>query len=218
MDAYALSPDNITVITDVLLAYHPPRIHEHICVIDRDTTLYRGKKITDTDVLALLTRLPPHPHIPEFKGWVALPAGKWMVTEYLPDLTLRFAITVLQMAPVTIRKCIREIAVGMTHLHRHGVTHGSLNLDNVVFRKSANSFETVIIGFGSASTTDITDFGYLTWSALHGGAEWDASMSNLDPPIANLLSECIANTITFDTIVERLNVLAEPATRSCTVQ
>jgi len=93
----------------------------------------QNKTRTDIARLRTMRSMPPHVNVVTVMGGMQTPACKQVVLmlEFVRGITLRRALDscAWRAGPLAAS---RQIVSGLAHLHRHGLRHGDVNLNNIL--------------------------------------------------------------------------------------
>ncbi|KAK9681974.1 hypothetical protein RND81_10G040500 [Saponaria officinalis] len=122
-----------------------------MCVLKNDETGLLASRLENqfTREVTLLTRLH-HPNVIKFMAARKEPPVYCIVTEYMPEGSLRASLHKREHEPLPLRKVIPfalEIARGMEYVHSQGVIHRDLKPENILIDQD---FHIKIADFGIA--------------------------------------------------------------------
>ena len=95
---------------------------------------------------AIMQAIPPHPCVASFLGAFATVGSTHVLTRYEPT-DLRSALE-CDTDAVDVRSTMRQIVIGMAHVHAHGVMHCDLKHSNILY--DTNTGHARIADFGNA--------------------------------------------------------------------
>ena len=86
------------------------------------------------DRLRVMRSMPPHVNVVTVMGGMPTPACKQVVLmlEFVRGITLRSALDSCAWCAGPVLAASRQIVSGLAHLHRHGLRHGDVNLNNIL--------------------------------------------------------------------------------------
>lgn len=105
--------------------------------------------------LAILSKLE-HPNIVQVKGLAYEKKERFLVTNYCQGGTLRHLMTP-KIRPTLVQKLqiIRDVLLGLEHIHFHKIIHCDLKPENILLNVSAQGWNAQIADFGVAHWQDV---------------------------------------------------------------
>jgi serine/threonine protein kinase len=105
--------------------------------------------------LAILSKLE-HPNIVQIKGLAYEKKERYLVTNYCQGGTLRHLMTP-KIRPTLIQKLniIRDVLLGLEHIHLHKIIHCDLKPENILLNVSAQGWNAQIADFGVAHWQEV---------------------------------------------------------------
>lgn len=107
--------------------------------------------------LAILSKLH-HPNIVQIQGLAYEAKERYLVTNYCQGGTLRHLMTP-KIRPTLVQKLhiIRDVLLGLEHMHHHKVIHCDLKPENILLNVSTQGWSAQIADFGVAHWQDQSD-------------------------------------------------------------
>lgn len=120
-----------------------------IKIFNKQSLSDRAKKMVDQEI-RLLRRLPPHPNIIKLVDVIDQEELRYVINEYVEEGDL-FEYVLKHHEQLNERLCKRffaQVVKAVHFLHKNGIVHHDIKLENVGLRKGALS--TVLMDFGYA--------------------------------------------------------------------
>lgn len=101
--------------------------------------------MTEWTEIRTLRRLPPHPHIIKLLDVIDLGDMRYVVHEYIEEGDLFEYVLTHQLTERLCKQFFAQIVKAVHFLHKHGVIHHDIKLENVGLRKGGSL---VLMDFG----------------------------------------------------------------------